>query len=178
MRFTFARTWKYVRFALAIIVGIGLCFGLILLILDAEYIIERIEVMQTEQGLPEAQARFNEIIDVLMTATSDELLNERLFAGLNVPGGMFAHCIRGWVERLYSSDRIFEEVLADYAEVADENGWELVNSETDLNTYRNRTPNPSVIVVIIIEPSEHSNHQTTYLVRFRYAEPSVGDCWP
>jgi hypothetical protein len=76
---------------------------------------------------------------------------------------MFAHCIRGWVERLYSSDRIFEEVLADYAEVADENGWELVNSETDLNTYRNRTPNPSVIVVIIIEPSEHSNHQTTYL---------------
>jgi hypothetical protein len=134
-------------------------------------------VRQTSRQLPEAQIRFEAMLEQISAIRADTVLEEAM-TPLYVPERFFAHCIRGAVYWTFGTDRPYEDVVADYLEAFVDLDWQhfAVAQNEDHHIFKSNTGRVSIYPLDLSSDFDPDAYQTFYALRFSYAEPSYGDC--
>ena len=171
---------RIIKLLIGCAIAIPLAYGCFIagftLILSMEDIEDWFEVRATSRKLPEAEIRYNAIIEQITGITEDDVLKENIYS-LRVPKQhYFTHCIRGGTYWIYGANRPFEEVVSDYADAFTQMGWEYIVIRENTHYFKAETGRVRLEAVSPGYSSHSDQYQTTYEIDFSYAEPSRGGC--
>jgi hypothetical protein len=171
-----ATSYKFIVASIGVFVVCILC--LTVLIYDHEYnILDGLRTLGRQKDLAANEARYRQILSTISSTTNDIMLKEKVINSLRILGGSYVGCISGTLDRIYGTNRSFNEVLLDYANTfSATDGWE---QKIDGRVYSIET---AAVYLQEAGPStedyqaECKNYQTCYKVRLYYADPAVLRC--
>jgi hypothetical protein len=137
------------------------------------------EVRATSRKLPEAEIRYNAMIEQITDITEDTVLEDNIYSLRVLKQHYFTHCIRGGAYWTYGANRPFGDVVEEYIEIFTQMGWEHRLIDRARYSYHYFSSKIGRVRLEAVSPrySSHSDqYQTTYEIDFSYAEPSRGGC--
>jgi hypothetical protein len=168
---------RIIKLLIGCIIAIFLAFGCLTLIVRQDEIEDWFEVRETSRKLPEAEIRYNIMIEQILSTIEDTVLKENITSLRVGKQHGYTHCIRGSVNWTFGATRSYEEVVDDYIEAFTQMGWEHRPSQQNMHHFF-ISKTAGVSLDDWADDSEYDSeyYQEIYRVNFNYGEPWHFDC--